>query len=173
MKLRNNYTGQKIGCHAVLGFAGWTDHAQWPHAQWRVRCDCGNEFICLTQALKQSRCKKCNNRGPRPWSRKRPYEWRYNASKNRARHPMLLTYEEFFNLTQIRECHYCGDVIHWGEPFGQKRLSGLNLDRKNNDLPYAKGNVVVSCKRCNYGKNKFFTYEEWKQLGNVIRSWTL
>jgi hypothetical protein len=25
--------------------------------------------------------------------------------------------------------------------------------------------------RCNIGKNTLFSYEEWKQIGEVIRSW--
>ena len=142
---------------------------------WLVRCDCGREFECLTQDLKRkggAGCLFCVHKGDRLYRRKRPYEYRYNAMVNRARHPFLITYEEFFEFTKIKECHYCGDAIEWGLAFGRKRPSGLNLDRKDSNLPYQVGNLVVACRRCNYGKNNFFTYEEWLQLGQLIRSWS-
>lgn len=141
---------------------------------WHVRCECGHTFTCLTQDLKRSGgagCRKCVYKGPRVSRRKRPYEWRYNAAVNRARHAFLLTYDEFVALTTTTECHYCGESIIWGPTYGKKRPSGLNLDRKDNNLPYTQDNVVVACRRCNYGKNNFFTYDEWKQLGSLIRSW--
>jgi hypothetical protein len=46
-----------------------------------------------------------------------------------------------------------------------------NLDRKDSAKPYEMGNIVVCCRRCNYAKNTFFTYDEWKQIGTLIRSW--
>lgn len=165
----------KFGKRTVLRFLGVKKSANSRgRAVWLVRCDCGREFHCLTQDLKRkggAGCLFCVHKDPRPTRRKRPYEWRYNAAVNRARHPFLIAYEEFFEFTKITECHYCGERIDWGPPFGQKRPSGLNLDRKDSNLPYQAGNLVVACRRCNYGKNNFFSYDEWKQMGDLIRSW--
>jgi hypothetical protein len=169
MSARRDLTGQRFGKRLVLGFAAFKSGKR---SQWHVRCDCGQEFTCLNQDLKrEGPCRWCGHRGPRPYRRKRPYEWRYNTAVNKARHAFLLSYDEFFEFTKTRECHYCGIGIDWGPAFGKKRSSGLNLDRKDNNRPYEKENVVVACRRCNYGKNNFFSYEEWKQIGNVIRSW--
>ena len=171
-KLSVDLTGQRFGTRIVLGFAGRSKKGG--NALWNVRCDCGHEYKCLSQTLRNNKsCSSCNLalKDPRPYRRLRPYEYRYNACKHRARHPMLLTYEEFFEFTKITECHYCGHVIDWGEPFGKDRPSGLNLDRKDSGLPYQLDNVVVSCLRCNYGKNNFFTYNEWLEIGKLIRSW--
>lgn len=160
----------KFGKRTVLGVA----EKKAGKPKWRVRCDCGRDFTCLTQDLKRkggAGCLFCVHKGPRVYRRKRPYEYRYNAAVNRARHTFLITYEEFFEFTKIKECHYCGDAIEWGPPFGKKRPSGLNLDRKDSNLPYTIENIVVACRRCNYGKNNFFSYDEWKELGALIRSW--
>jgi hypothetical protein len=170
-KRYKDLTGQVFDKRIVLSLADDTDKYR---IKWNVRCECGNEFVCLLQDLKRGGwCTKCTpkRKEPRLSRRKRPYEWRYNAAVNRARHPFLITYEEFFEFTKIQECHYCGERIEWGEPFGKQRPSGLNLDRKDNSLPYVGNNLVVACRRCNYGKNNFFSYEEWKQIGNLIRSW--
>ena len=160
----------KFGKRTVLSIAD----KQNGRLRWNVQCDCGAIFTCLTQDLKRNKetgCKNCVHKGPRLTRRKRPYEWRYNAALNRARHPMLMSYEEFIKFTLITECHYCGESINWGPPFGQKRPSGLNLDRKDNNIPYSVDNVVVACRRCNYAKNNFFSYIEWKELGNIIKTW--
>lgn len=139
---------------------------------WKVRCDCGNEYECLTQHLRRGAgCLRCVHKGPRVYRRKRPYEYRYNVLKNRGRHTVLLTYEEFLEFTKITECHYCSETVTWGSPFGKNRTTGSNLDRKDNNRPYEIDNVVVACRRCNYGKNAFFSYEEWLALGTLIRSW--
>ena len=171
MPTARNYTiGQTVGKRTILADLGRVEGKR----RWQVRCECGHEFSCLTQGIYQNKaigCRFCAHKADRPSRRKRPYEWRYNATQNRARHPMVLTYDEFFEFTKITECHYCGESIEWGEPFGKKRPSGLNLDRKDSKLSYTKDNVVVSCRRCNYGKNNFFSYDEWKQLGDVIRTW--
>jgi hypothetical protein len=173
MQLRKDYSGQEIGCHKVISFAGWTVNKEYPHAQWNVRCRCGNEFVCLTQALKLENCRKCNNKGPRPWKRKRPFEVNYNSLIQRARHPVHITYEQFAEFAKQKECHYCGTEIVWTEYRSRKDGGGAasNLDRMDNSKPYEIGNIAVCCRRCNYAKNTHFTYEEWLQIGNLIRSW--
>lgn len=89
----------------------------------------------------------------------------------RGRHPVLLTFEQFVGFTKESECHYCGCPIVWSEYRGRGETTASNLDRKDNDRPYEMGNIVVCCIRCNKAKNTHFTYEEFKQIGAVIRSW--
>ena len=129
-------------------------------------------MTCLTQALqKTTGCLYCSHKEPRPYRRKRPYEVLYNNLRNRGRHPVLLTYDQFVALTEQKECHYCGTGITWSRHRLKGETTASNLDRKDNGRPYEQDNVVVCCIRCNKGKNTHFTYDEWKAIGAVIRSW--
>lgn len=164
--------GDKFGPREVVSYAGLN---KFRRKLWNVKCDCSKEFSCTEQDLHRQLihpgCRSCAQSKPKPSRRKRPYEYRYNCLVNRGRHPVNISYEQFLEFTKIRECHYCGVDVDWGEPFGKGRSTACNLDRKDNTLPYELDNVVVSCRRCNYGKNDFFSYSEWLELGSVIRSW--
>jgi hypothetical protein len=52
---------------------------------------------------------------------------------------------------------------------GYKGARGYNLDRKDSSVGYVISNLVVCCKRCNLSKADRFTYEEWVEIGKVIR----
>lgn len=58
-------------------------------------------------------------------------------------------------LTQ--KCVYCGD---------DKRIG---CDRIDNNKGHTADNVVPCCVECNTARNNYFTYEEMKMLGKVIR----
>jgi hypothetical protein len=167
-------TGQRFGMRAVLGRAEGDGKPRW-----RAQCDCGNLFTCLTQDLTRSAahntgCRLCVHKGPRPHKRKRPYEAVYNNFIQRAKHPVSITYEQYAAIAAEKpDCHYCGAVIPWADHNANKRglQGGSNLDRKDNSRGYEADNVVPCCRRCNYGKNNFFSYDEWVQIGALIRSW--
>jgi hypothetical protein len=78
---------------------------------------------------------------------------------------VLLSFEEFLEFTKIKNCHYCDNSIVWDEHNGWR----INLDRKNNTLPYTKENCVVCCKLCNYSKSDKYTYEEWKAMTDALK----
>jgi 5-methylcytosine-specific restriction endonuclease McrA len=163
-------SGQRFGARLVLSRAGY----ERGRLYWNVRCNCGRKFKCLSQALyhRSKRCRMCGHKGPRPYRRKRPFESNYNSLVQRARYPVLITYEQFVEFTKTKECHYCGEDIFWPE-YRIKGQGGTatNLDRKDNSKPYELENIVIACRRCNYSKNDHFTYEEWMQIGKLIRSW--
>lgn len=167
---QKDLTGLTIGNRTVLEYVGSDGQYR---QRWRVRCSCGNIMICYSHNLYHNgACVKCAFKGPRPYLRKRPYEAQFNSLKSRARCEFKLTYEEFLEFTKHNKCHYCGAGIIWQEyRCSKKGGTGSNLDRKDSYGPYSKENVVVCCGRCNYGKNRYFTYDEWKQIGEVIRSW--
>lgn len=174
-KIADTYNEVKIGNRTLLKFLGfyWVGKSH-IEGRWRVKCQCGREFDCGDSNYKPlwwGPCASCTQKKPCLMRRKRPFEWRYNAAAKRTKHAFLISYDEFFEFTKILECHYCGDRINWGLPFGKNRPSGLNLDRKDSNKPYIQGNLVVACRRCNYGKNNFFTYDEWVKIGNLIRQW--
>ncbi len=107
--------------------------------------------------------------------RLRPFESLYNHLKNsRARYaeiPVHLTYEEFLEFTNIRECHYCGDPVYWTEYNLNGKSCATNLDRKDNNLGYSKSNCVVCCLPCNRTKSNRFAYEEFVIMMRALRDY--
>ena len=45
------------------------------------------------------------------------------------------------------------------------RISRLSIDCMDNKRGYTKGNLVLSCHRCNYTKNDAFTHEQMLYIG--------
>lgn len=161
-------TGKRFGARIVLGLHPVRKSGR---VYWTFLCDCGNRGIALGQALKRGKkCEKCTYKGDRPYRRLRPYEAQYNIFVGRARYPVSITYEQFFELTKIHNCHYCNRPIIWQEWRHQQHKggSGSNLDRCDNAKPYSIDNVVVCCQRCNYGKNKYFSYKEWVVMTRAL-----
>jgi 5-methylcytosine-specific restriction endonuclease McrA len=76
-----------------------------------------------------------------------------------------------------RQCHYCGIEEEdfpkiWGDEFygGIKRGRILEIDRKGNNEPYSLENSVLACALCNMAKSDKFTYDEFKKVGELIRT---
>jgi hypothetical protein len=102
----------------------------------------------------------------------RPYEILYNAlirCSNIRKIEKAISYEEFLSFTKIDKCHYCLSPIIW-----KKHSSNTyNLDRKDNNVGYISGNLVVCCYKCNKGKREIFTYEEWYGMTKYFRDLNL
>ena len=163
-------TGERIGRRTITGYVG--KHNSRNNTRWAVLCDCGHSYVALIQTLIRSKgCKWCSHKDPRPYRRQRPYEATFNALKQRTKHKVELTYEQFAELAKQNECHYCGAAIKRFEHRKPGNSTASNLDRVDSKGPYSIDNVVVCCLRCNLGKNIHFTYDEWKKIGNTIRSW--
>jgi hypothetical protein len=111
--------------------------------------------------------------------RDRPYEALYKRFKdsvrrNGRRHNKLpiqvsFTYEDFLQFTAVSKCHYCGDDVFWSKFNTNVNGAAYNLDRKDNSKGYETENVVVCCKRCNFGKADRFTYEEWMEMTRWLK----
>lgn len=160
-------TGRTFGKRKVLGPA--TKKTQKENRKWLTACSCGSQLVVRGTSLLSGRskgCRACNNA-----SSKRPYESLYHVlcSMAKDRTSVELTYEEYLTFTSQKECHYCGTGITWKKHSGN--VNGHKLDRKNNSLGYSKENCVVCCPRCNRAKSNHFTYEEWVQIGALIKSW--
>lgn len=141
-------TGLKFGSRIVIGQAHRDPSSA--RQKWRYACDCGHIGESLRQGLVQwnryggsGGCKWCAHKAQRPNRRKRPYEATFNSLKNRGRHPVMLTYEEYYDIAKNEPpCHYCGAAIKWAEYRGIQQQSGSHLDRKDASGPYSKENVV-------------------------------
>lgn len=161
MPLLKDRKDRRYGQLTVLSRAENDSHG---NARWECLCDCGNTTTVLGQQLTKGQ-KSCGC----ITSHLRPYESLYNRMCTMAAHPVHMTYEEYEAFTQCTECHYCGANLVWRIRYAGK--GGWQLDRKDTKLPYTASNCVPCCKRCNFGKGKHFTYEEWKQIGELIRGW--
>lgn len=135
--------------------------------QWLCRCECGEYATVLGGNLKTGNTQSCGCRKREIIQERqclRSYEALYRNFVRSAAHPASITYEQFVEFTKLTECHYCGDPVSWDG-------TAYNLDRTDNDQGYTVDNCVVCCARCNIGKSKNFTYEEWREIGDVIRGW--
>ena len=108
------------------------------------KCNAEREYHTkgsFTRAKRTNACRISN--------RLRPYEGLYNVfvSKNEARYPVQMTFEEFVSFTKINKCHYCGDPVTWLKHMSGKlgRRYRCNLDRTDNQIGYTKDNCVVCC----------------------------
>ncbi len=138
---------------------------------------CGKEIVVWTKDVEnhQGRCKPCGFILGNPRNRIRPYECIYKKlvkSAKEVRRECSITYEEFVELTKIRECHYCLAPIEWVE-FNTTNGSKYQLDRKDNSLGYTKENCVVCCTKCNMIKRNFFTYDQFLEVGKLIQKFNL
>ena len=141
------------------------------HRRCLCRCICGEEKRVNVKHLHTGESKGCHctNLGKRI----RPYEAAFNLLVRQCReYSVELTYEEYLDFTKEVECHYCGSPIQWNaHNLIAHKNCGHHLDRKDNTLGYSKENCVVCCPRCNRAKSNHFTYEEWVQIGALIKSW--
>ncbi len=151
---------------------------------WECECICGVVLpVMYTHSLKSGNTKSCGclqREKAGSIKKQRPYEALYRRFKDCVRRhgrrksvptvtPISLTYEDFLGFTSVTECHYCGAEISWSEYNTNVNGAAYNLDRKDNSKGYEIGNVVVCCKRCNYGKADRFTYEEWVEMTRYFK----
>jgi superfamily II DNA helicase RecQ len=102
----------------------------------------------------------------------RPYEALFNNLVKQATRrckELSLSYEEFVELTNQDNCHYCNSEVTWTKVNTAANGSRTNLDRKDNSSGYSKENVVVCCWRCNNGRGNLFSYEEWFGMTKFLR----
>lgn len=136
-------------------------------AVWGCTCICGYKIdvpaFRLGKGVKSCGCAR----------RGKPYGFLYTQLMGCCKRKGLpcLTFEEFLDFTKVTSCHYCGEGVLWhkfddGNYKGTRRY---NLDRKDNNRGYEKDNLVICCKRCNYGKRAWFSYKEWVVIGPIVR----
>jgi len=142
--------------------------------------ECPREIFYQRYELKKvsGRCRPCTNRKISKKmnlsNRLRSYEALYNKfyyDRMRSGQACDVSYADFLEFVEIKECHYCGDGITWTEFCVSNNGSRYNLDRKDNRLWYVKDNLVVCCWNCNETKSDKFTYEQFLEIGKLIRKW--
>jgi len=150
-------TGHKYGRLTVIERAGSYRRHQ---TTWLCRCDCGNEVVIKSNALRSGNTKSCgclmregNCKLPKG---KAAFNELFSRMKRNAKERELewrLTKEQIRHLTK-QPCHYCGAAPK--KSTNRHKFNGdyiyNGLDRTDNDKGYAVGNVVPCCEECNYAK---------------------
>ena len=90
---------------------------------------------------------KYDPKAPRLNRRLRPYESLYRNLLHRKRHPVEITYVEFYNIVKEQECHYCGADLEMPICRGKGKSTATCLDRKDTLLSYTVENTVACCLR--------------------------
>jgi len=117
-------------------------------------------------------CKQCNREATREYSK--TASGIYSQLKGRIKFfgnkPLTITRDEFIEwyASQPKLCVYCDlteenlqKVINSFNDFTYR----LSIDCMDNDLGYVKGNLVLSCNRCNTMKSNFLTFDEMCEIG--------
>jgi 5-methylcytosine-specific restriction endonuclease McrA len=82
----------------------------------------------------------------------------------------ILTFEEYLVIIGKGECFYCGAKLHWPD-YNVRKSQASNLDRKDSSKGYISGNIVACCWSCNNIKSNHFTFEQFCEIGKLLRAW--
>ena len=169
MKLKD-MQGKTIAHWEVLRRAPNDGHKK---IRWICRCDCGREKVVYGHLLRAGKSNSCGCSRPKPPNTLRPYEASYHQFcwNTKRKHLNELSYEDFLEYTSTTECVYCGAEVSWVEYGLSRKGHRYNLDRKDNSLGYSKDNCVVCCKFCNFSKGAHFSFEQFLEIGKLIRKW--
>jgi hypothetical protein len=73
---------------------------------------------------------------------------------------------------QPKVCVYCSrseDEANKDVLVVRNKATRLTIDRKDNEEGYTLRNITLSCMRCNSIKSNYFSYDEMKEIGVVIK----
>ena len=147
-----------------------------------LKCKCLNcERITFQQICsldKKQRCQNCFNKPKGLGGLHRLFR-HYKRSATARKLSFDLTLEQFEKITSSN-CSYCGkppsiwEHNHCSEKSQNKWSSYCynGIDRKNNDLGYAKENSASCCKTCNYAKRDM-SYAQFIDFLNHLVSYRL
>lgn len=197
-KLKHDYTGEKIGRLIVLKqteplprrFFSDKNHLGTLTRMWLVKCDCGKEKIVQTQSLRRQKttgfgscgCWKTELNRMEREKKTPPYSHYLSRILNSARGrgiTVSISYNDLLSLIPkngVGTCHYCKINVPWipydrkcvNGKYNHNRMTGHNLDRKDNCGSYSLENVVVCCGLCNRTRGNNFSYEEFVTLSSAL-----
>lgn len=132
--------------------------------QWKVRCDCGNEFYCDRNALFRRKIMFCDMCRPQAKRNARLYHI-YHGIKQRCYNPKTPGYEHYGGRG-IAMCDEWLDSYdcfkEWSLNHGYKERAGLSIDRINNDGNYSPDNcqwitIGENSAKSNIGRQQVFS----------------
>ncbi len=118
-------------------------------------------------------CRKCRSDYSKEWyktpnGRKKQHEkartpegrFAYSKARARKRHKEWNIEQDLYFELIKQPCYYCTASM--------ENVTGIGLDRLNNDIGYTATNVVSCCGACNSGKGDNYTSEEWKVMVTAL-----
>ena len=92
--------------------------------------------------------------------------------------PVKFPESKFNEMIKNEQCHYCElkkteiETLSNNRQLNKKNLRGWNLeiDRLNSNFEYTPENSVMCCYWCNNAKTDEFTEEEFKRIGQSIKT---
>lgn len=146
---------------------------------WKCKCDCGEEFICRENQVKNRKgCHSCTNKitstetalkkknGIVHIGLKNRLLKDYRAGAIKRGKSFELTFDQFVGLME-GNCYYCGkepEVHKYELQYMQKILKPWahnGIDRKDSSKGYTIDNCVSCCSDCNYAKHEM-TIDQFK-----------
>ena len=127
--------------------------------QWRVRCDCGREYVARIHNLRKQKSCGCATRSLWPL----PLRERLRQHKTREVQrggQFGLSDEEAFRMF-TSECSYCGEKGTAERPLG--------IDRLDSSVGYILGNCAPSCGPCNKMKLRMSIEQFRKHIERVYK----
>lgn len=169
-KLDKSIVGQKFCSLTVLD-----EYIQTPNTgyrgsktQWKVRCDCGNEFFVHRVSLFRRKVMFCDKCRPTAKRNTRLYHI-YHGIKQRCFNEKCPGYEHYGG----RGITICDEWLNsyenfrlWSIEHGYVERAGLSIDRIDNDGDYCPGNcqwitVGENSAKSNIGKQQVFSKLEY------------
>jgi hypothetical protein len=75
---------------------------------------------------------------------------------------------------QNGECIYCDVDLEYGEGVDRNRdPAGLTVERLLNEYPHYKSNCVLACWRCNNARRATYTWQEFEENHQAIKTYTI
>jgi len=140
---------------------------------WLCQCDCGNTKEITGNSLRRGHTQSCGcfqkeqkvkklGLGGSEYGLNRYYRAIKRGAESRG-YSFNLTKEQV-KILSAKNCFYCGCPPSngtWTSNHRKHREPFIynGIDRIDNSIGYEINNVVTSCKKCNYAKNKFSVYE--------------
>lgn len=126
------------------------------------------------------RCKECARKNSKRWSKtpqgifktiKQRVLWHESHSTRRGTPKIFsILKEDFINWynSEPKTCAYCSIpeefLSDWDDSHNNK-AHRLTVDCIDNQLGYARGNLVLACLRCNGIKSDIFDHETMREIG--------
>jgi len=175
--------GQRFGKLVVLGRAGSKGTA----ATWLCLCDCGQQKIVSSNALRGNYTKSCGcsrktGKGSRPeyacalppgLSARNTVLKNYKQAARRRGHAWGLSDSEFDAIT-ASNCAYCGQPpSNVSKPSRNGLFVFSGIDRIDNRRGYLADNVVPCCSVCNHAKHDMSAEDFTAWIRRLASHWSI
>jgi len=96
-----------------------------------------------------------------------------SRSKYYGKHEVEITQEEFVEWyeNEPKKCAYCDipeDKLWIMKELFSCRWMRLTVDCRDATMPYAVGNLMLACDKCNIVKNNVLSYDEMRYVGQTF-----